>query len=130
MNKTVQNPKHWALNFAGSALTLIACVSCQFAAPVIFSAQVDGPPSPVALVRTNLRQTYIQGGADFAAEAMTTDGIPIFVHQVSAGIQLYIDKDADVRLESPIGTPLPSSARALFPRPGEADALGITFEVD
>lgn len=112
------------------ALILFACVSCQFAAPVIFSAQVDGPPSPVALVRTNLRQTYIQGGADFAAEVMTTDGVPIFVHQVSAGFQLYIDKDADVRLESPVGTPLPAGARVLFPRPGEADALGVTFEAE
>lgn len=112
------------------ALILFACVSCQSAAPVIFSAQVNGPPSPVALVRTNLRQTYIQGGADFAAEVMTTDGMPIFVHQVSAGIQLYIDKDADLRVESPIGTPLPSSAQVLFPRLGEAAALGVTFEVD
>lgn len=110
------------------ALTLALAASCQSVAPVIVSAQVSGAGAPVAVARTNLRQTFIMGSANFTGEIMTADGIPIFVHNVSEGTQLYIDRDEGVRIEGPIGTPLPAAAKVLFPRPGEAAALGVAFE--
>lgn len=98
------------------------------ATPLIITAQVDTGGSTAAVARTNLRQWYLRGGeATFLFETMTEAGIPIFLYSVSEGAQLYIDRDADIRIESEIGTPLPASAKVLFPRPGEAAALGITF---
>ena len=112
--------------------TLLALLpACTLAPPIIVSAQIshsDG--APVAIARTNLRQTLILEHVEFSGELLTSDGVPIFLHHVDAGKQLYIDRDQDLRIESDIGEPLPPSAAVLFPRQGEAEALGLTFEPD
>lgn len=109
------------------AAILLALTACA-GAPVIVSAHLAPDAAvPGAIARTNLRQTLVVAHVEFTGEIMTADGFPVAVHHVEKGVQLYIDRDADVRIEVPIGTPLPASAAALFPRPGEAEALGLVF---
>lgn len=105
-------------------IPLLLCLGCQSA--VIFSAEaLSVSNEPIAVARTNLKQTFIQGEAAFRYEAMTSAGIPIIADQVEAGKLLYHDSEADVTVVGPIGTPVPASVLALFPRVGELERYGI-----
>ncbi len=107
-------------------LALLLMSACKSAAPVIMSAEMLGASAdPTAVARTNLRQTFIQGEVAFKGEIMTTDGIPVLQQEVGAGSMLYVDRDLDVTIKGPVGTPVPASVLVLFPRPGEVERFDI-----
>ena len=107
-------------------IPLLLCLGCQ--AAVIFSADAySATDESIAVARTNLKQTFMQGEVAFSYEVMTSIGIPIVADRVQAGHMIFIDKDAGVEITGPVGTPVPASVLTLFPRPGELEQYGIVI---
>lgn len=94
----------------------------------------DASGHATALARTDLNTTVVFGAGSASGELFQKPsptmpaGFPIYGPvSVSAGKVYVFDRAADMKLTLSIGEPLPARCRVLF-RPGEAEALGLTFE--
>ncbi len=119
------------MNLATRALLALALVACQGGSPpVIVHGDISGPEgNPLGFVVSNLRQTVAGGKVSGSASLIeATSGLPLRSMQFEAGKIRCVDRDTELDITLDWGDPVPAVFKVLFPTPGSAERLGITFE--
>lgn len=111
-------------------LVSLFAFACKGGAPVVASVKIEGATgASVGFVKYDGDLLLARGEVELTAELyFKGSGEPVLLPAgVEAGKQIAVSKSAKIKLEAPAGTPIPAIFASLF-KPGEAAALGVTFE--